>query len=215
MGKNDILELLKNQIVALDNKAVTVNTTKALEQGINPLDIIEHGLLQGLNIIGEKFENDEVFLPELMRAAEAFKSAMAILQPKIQELGGSTKKRGIIVIGTVKGDLHYIGKNIVKLLLETSGYEVHDLGVDVDLFKFIDTATQFRADVIALSALLTTTLVGQKDLIDALMSMGKRDQYKVIVGGSAVTKEWADEIGADGYGETAYQAVELVNKLIE
>lgn len=215
MGKNDILELLKNQIVALDNKAVTVNTTKALEQGINPLDIIEHGLLQGLNIIGEKFENDEVFLPELMRAAQAFKSAMAILQPKIQELGGSTKKRGIIVIGTVKGDLHYIGKNIVKLLLETSGYEVHDLGVDVDLFKFIDTATQFRADVIALSALLTTTLVGQKDLIDALMSMGKRDQYKVIVGGSAVTKEWADEIGADGYGETAYQAVELVNKLIE
>ena len=215
MGENDILELLKNQIVALDNKAVTVNTTKALEQGINPLDIIEHGLLQGLNIIGEKFENDEVFLPELMRAAQAFKSAMAILQPKIQELGGSTKKRGIIVIGTVKGDLHYIGKNIVKLLLETSGYEVHDLGVDVDLFKFIDTATQFRADVIALSALLTTTLVGQKDLIDALMSMGKRDQYKVIVGGSAVTKEWADEIGADGYGETAYQAVELVNKLIE
>jgi 5-methyltetrahydrofolate--homocysteine methyltransferase len=215
MGNNDILELLKNQIVALDKEAVTVNATKALEEGMNPLDIIEHGLLPGLNIIGEKFENDEVFLPELMRAAEAFQSAMTILQPKIQELGGSTKKKGVIVIGTVKGDLHYIGKNIVKLLLETSGYEVHDLGADVDLFKFINTATQFRADVIALSALLTTTLVGQKDLIDALNDMGKRHQYKIIVGGSAVTKEWADEIGADGYGETAYQAMKLVNKLVE
>lgn len=215
MGKNDILELLKNQIVALDKDAVMVSTTETLEEGVSPFDIIEHGLLPGLNIIGEKFENDEVFLPELMRAAETFQSAMAILQPKIQELGGPTKKKGIIVIGTVKGDLHYIGKNIVKLLLETSGYEVHDLGVDVDLFKFIDTATQFRADVIALSALLTTTLVGQKDLIEALTGMGKRDQYKVIVGGSAVTREWADEIGADGYGETAHQAVELVNKLIE
>ncbi len=214
MGEIDILELLKNQIVALDNEAVTVSATRALGEGTSPLDIIEHGLLPGLNIIGEKFENDEVFLPELMRAAEIFQSAMTILQPKIQELGGPTKKRGIIVIGTVKGDLHYIGKNIVKLLLETSGYEVHDLGVDVDLFKFIDTATQFRADVIALSALLTTTLVGQKDLIEALIGMGQRDQYKVIVGGSAVTRAWAEEIGADGYGETAYQAVELVNTLV-
>ncbi|MFQ6079225.1 MAG: B12-binding domain-containing protein [Thermodesulfobacteriota bacterium] len=215
MGKNDILELLKNQIVALDKEAVTANTTEILEEGVSPFDIIEYGLLPGLNIIGEKFENDEVFLPELMRAAETFQSAMAILQPKIQELGGPTKKKGIIVIGTVKGDLHYIGKNIVRLLLETSGYEVHDLGVDIDIFKFIDTATQFRADVIALSALLTTTLVGQKDLIEALTGMGKRDQYKVIVGGSAVTRAWADEIGADGYGETAHQAVELVNTLVE
>lgn len=214
MGKKEILELLKNAIVGLDEEAVESNTLKALEEGINPLEVIEAGLLPGLNIIGEKFENEEIFLPELMMAANTFQSAMAILQPKIQELGVTTQKKGTVVMGTVKGDLHYIGKNIVKLLLETSGYEVHDLGVDVDLFKFIETANQCKADVIALSALLTSTLVGQKDLVDALIDMGKRDQYKVIVGGGAVTKEWAEEIGSDGYAEAAYEAVALVERLI-
>lgn len=214
MGKNEILELLKNSIVALDEEAVTVNTKRALEKGLNPLEVIEQALAPGLNIIGDKFENDEIFLPELMKAAGIFQSAMSILQPKIQELGVTSQKKGTIVIGTVKGDLHYIGKNIVKILLETSSYEVHDLGVDVDLFKFIETADQCNADIIALSALLTSTLVGQKDLVDALTEMGKRDQYKIIVGGGAVTKEWADQIGSDGYAETAYQAVELVNRLM-
>ena len=215
MRKDEILDLLKNSMVALDEGAVTVNTKKALEAGIGPLEGIEQALAPGLNIIGDRFENDEIFLPELMKAAGIFQSAMAILQPKIQELGLASQKKGTIVIGTVKGDLHYIGKNIVKILLETSGYEVHDLGVDVDLFKFIETADQCTADIIALSALLTSTLVGQKDLIDALTEMGKRDQYRVIVGGGAVTREWADEIGSDGYAETAYQAVELVNRLLE
>lgn len=213
VGKKEILELLKNAIVALDEEVVTSNTSKALEEGIYPLEVIEGGLLPGLNIIGGKFEDEEIFLPELMMAANTFQSAMAILQPKIQELGVTARKKGTVVIGTVKGDLHYIGKNIVKLLLETSGYQVHDLGVDVDLFKFIETANQCKADVIALSALLTSTLVGQKDLIEALIDMEKRDQYKVIFGGGAVTREWAEEIGSDGYAETAYQAVELVGRL--
>jgi len=201
-------------MVALDEETVTGHTKMALESGIGPLEAIEQALSPGLNIIGDKFENEEIFLPELMKAAGVFQSAMAILQPKIQELGVKSQKKGTIVIGTVKGDLHYIGKNIVKILLETSGYEVHDLGVDVDLFKFIDAADQCHADIIALSALLTSTLVGQKDLIDALTGMGKREDYRVIVGGGAVTPEWTDEIGADGYAETGYQAVALVNRLV-
>ncbi len=215
MTKQDILESLRNAMVALDEEAVTKDTNRALEGGLGPLDTIEQALARGLNIIGEKFENEEIFLPELMKAAGIFQSAMAILQPKIQELGVKNQKKGTIVIGTVKGDLHYIGKNIVKILLETSGYEVHDLGVDVDLFKFIEAADQCHADIIALSALLTSTLIGQKDLIEALTEMGKKERYKVIVGGGAVTSEWADEIGADGYAETGYQAVALVNRLVE
>ena len=207
MGGVEILDLLKNAIVELEEEAVRSNTRKALDAGIDPLEAIDVGLLPGLTIIGEKFDKEEVFLPELMMAANAFQSAMAILQPKIQELGLAGSRKGTMVIGTVKGDLHYIGKNIVKLLFETSGYEVHDLGVDVDLFKFIETADQCKADVIALSALLTSTLIGQKDLIDALVDMEKRGQYKVIVGGGAVTQEWAEEIGSDGYAETAYQAL--------
>jgi methanogenic corrinoid protein MtbC1 len=149
-----------------------------------------------------------------MQAALSFQEAMKILSPKIQELGIAQEKKGIVVLGTVKGDLHSIGKNILALLFETSGFEVHDLGIDVDLFKFIQKADEVNADIIAMSALLTTTLVGQRDVIEALKQQGKRDQYKVLIGGGATTQEWADTIGADGFSGSAYDAVGLAQKLV-
>ena len=214
MENRELFDNLKNAMVALKLEEVVSNTAKGLETEISPLEIIEKGLLPGLSEIGDQFENEEIFLPELMQSAQIFQGAMALLQPKIQEMGTDVKKKGTVVIGTVKGDMHYIGKNIVKLLMETSGFDVHDLGVDVDPFAFIVKADEVNADIIALSALLTTTLIGQKDVIEALEGQGKREKYKVLLGGGAVTKAWADEIGADGYAENGYGAVKLAKSFI-
>jgi corrinoid protein of di/trimethylamine methyltransferase len=214
MSKEDTFAQLKQAIVEGDPDAVVSGTNQALADGLGPLEIIESGLLPGLTEIGEQFECEEVFLPELMQAALSFQEAMKILSPKIQELGIAQEKKGIVVLGTVKGDLHSIGKNILALLFETSGFEVHDLGIDVDLFKFIQKADEVNADIIAMSALLTTTLVGQRDVIEALKQQGKRDQYKVLIGGGATTQKWADTIGADGFSGSAYDAVGLAQKLV-
>jgi len=215
MDQQELLDDLKKAMVALDQEEVVSKTTMSLAQGVSPLEIIQNGLMPGLNEIGELFENEEIFLPELMKSAKVFQGAMDLLRPKIQEQGGGVEKKGTIVIGTVKGDMHYIGKDIVKLLMETAGFEVHDLGVDVDPFAFIVKADEVNADIIALSALLTTTLVGQKDIIEALEGQGKRNKFKVIVGGGAVTQAWSDEIGADGYAENAYGAIRLAKSFVE
>ena len=215
MDQHELLDDLKKAMVALDQEEVVSKTTMILEEGVSPLEIIQKGLMPGLNEIGELFENEEIFLPELMKSAKVFQGAMDLLRPKIQEQGGGVEKKGTIVIGTVKGDMHYIGKDIVKLLMETAGFEVYDLGVDVDPFAFIVKADEVNADIIALSALLTTTLVGQKDIIEALDGQGKRNKFKVIVGGGAVTQSWSDEIGADGYAENAYGAIRLAKSFVE
>jgi len=215
MDQHELLDDLKKAMIALDQEEVVSKTTMSLAEGVSPLEIIQNGLMPGLNEIGELFENEEIFLPELMKSAKVFQGAMDLLRPKIQEQGGGVEKKGTIVIGTVKGDMHYIGKDIVKLLMETAGFEVHDLGVDVDPFAFIVKADEVNADIIALSALLTTTLVGQKDIIEALEGQGKRNKFKVIVGGGAVTQDWSDEIGADGYAENAYGAIRLAKSFVE
>jgi len=214
MDHSELLDNLTKSMVALEKEEVVSGTEKTLAAGIDPLEVIEKGLLPGLSTIGEMFEEEEIFLPELMKSAQIFQGAMDLLQPKIQEMGTDVKKKGTVVIGTVKGDMHYIGKNIVKLLMETSGFKVHDLGVDVDPFAFIAKADEVNADIIALSALLTTTLAGQKDILEALEGQGKRGKFKVILGGGAVTKTWSDEIGADGYAENAYAAVALVKSIV-
>ena len=214
MGDEGIYEQLKQSIVDQDEDAVLEAVNKALADGADPKTIIDKGLLPGLNVIGQQFEDEDIFLPELMQAALAFQAAMAILEPKIKEAGGDGQKKGKIVLGTVKGDLHSIGKNILKLLFETSGFEVWDLGIDVDLFQFVDKAKEVDADIIAISALLTTTLVGQRDVIEALKDQGARDKFKVIIGGGATTAEWAETIGADGWAGSAYEAVNLANRLV-
>ena len=159
MGNEAMYETLKQAIVDQDGDAVLEAVNEALAEGIDPRDVINKGLLLGLNVIGEQFESEDIFLPELMQAALAFQAAMTVLEPAIKAAGGADEKKGTIVIGTVKGDLHSIGKNILKLLFETSGFEVHDLGIDVDLFKFIDKANEVNADIIAISALLNTCLL--------------------------------------------------------
>ena len=215
MDQHELLDDLKKAMVALDQEEIVSKTAMSLAEGVSPLEIIQNGLMPGLNEIGERFENEDIFLPELMKSAQVFQRAMDLLRPKIQEQGVGVGKKGTIVIGTVKGDQHYIGKDIVKLLMETAGFEVHDLGVDVDPFAFIVKADEVKADIIALSALLTTTLVGQKDIIEALEGQGKRSNFKVIVGGGAVTPSWSDEIGADGYAENAFGAIRLAKSLVE
>ena len=214
MADADHFDKLKQSIIDQDEDEVLAAVDKALGDGVDAKAIIDKGLLPGLNVIGEQFESEDIFLPELMQAALAFQAAMVVLEPKIKESGGADAKKGKIVLGTVKGDLHSIGKNILKLLYETSGFEVWDLGIDVDLFQFVDKAKEVDADIIAISALLTTTLIGQRDVIEALKDQGNRERFKVIVGGGATTKEWADTIGADGWAASAYEAVTLSAKLV-
>jgi corrinoid protein of di/trimethylamine methyltransferase len=214
MGNEAMHDQLKQAIVDQDQDGVLASVDKALADGMSAQEVIDQGLLPGLNVIGQQFEDEEIFLPELMQSALAFQAAMVVLEPLIKEAGGSGPKKGIVVLGTVKGDLHSIGKNILKLLFETSGYEVHDLGIDVDLFKFVDKANEVSADIIAMSALLTTTLIGQRDVIDALKDQGTRDKFKIMVGGGATTEEWAASIGADGWAANAYDAVTLASKLV-
>jgi corrinoid protein of di/trimethylamine methyltransferase len=214
MADAEHYEKLKQAMIDQDEDAVLAAVDAALADGVDAKAVIDQGLLPGLNVIGEQFECEEIFLPELMQAALAFQSAMGVLEPKIKESGAEGPKKGKIVLGTVKGDLHSIGKNILKLLYETSGFEVWDLGIDVDLFQFVDKAKEVDADIIAMSALLTTTLIGQKDVIEALRDQGRRDDFKVIIGGGATTKEWADSIGADGWAASAYEAVTLSARLV-
>ena len=181
--------------------------------GIGPREIIDDALVPAMDEVGRLFLADELFLPEMMQSAVAFERAMSLLEPALEASGQSVVKAGVVVLGTVRGDIHSIGKNILGLLLRIAGFSVHDLGVDVAPFDFVSKAEEVDADIIACSALLTTTLSGQKDVIDVLAGSGKRGAYKVIVGGGATTAEWAEAIGADGFSATAYEAVEMAKQL--
>lgn len=215
MNEEEIIRRLKDAILNFDENLARDMAEEVLRTNMNPLKAVDEGLVKGLDIIGEKYENDEIFLPELMMAAGTFQVAMKVLEPAIMARGEERVSKGTVVIGTVKGDIHRIGKDIVILLLRNSGYEVHDLGEDVDLFTFIETARKVNADAIGLSALLTSTLSGQKDVIDALIQNGERGKYIVMVGGGAVTQEWAESIGADLYAENAQTAVRMLNEMIK
>ena len=184
---------------------------QAIEEGISPKDILEQGLLSGLGIVGEKFKNNEVFVPEVLIAARAMNAGVEILKPYLV-LSGAEKK-GTVVLGTVKGDLHDIGKNLVKMMLEGKGLEVIDLGVDVAPEIFIEKAVESNADIIACSALLTTTMVEMKNVVEKSIEAGIRDKIKIMIGGAPVTQSFCDSINADFYTPDAASCADEALKI--
>jgi len=208
MKKEEIFKNLFDAVVEMDEQKGKDAAAQLIKENYNPLEGIENGLSKGMKVIGEKFNKFEIYLPDLMMAAKVFDSAMTILKPHIS-VESKIVQKGTVVIGTVKGDIHQIGKDLVALLLETGGFEVHNLGEDVSTSTFIEKAGRVEADIIALSSLLTTTMVAQKDLIDTLKEIGQREKYIVMIGGAPTSQKWADEIGADIYGENAERAVSL------
>ena len=209
-----MFERLYNAIIAGDRSALEQGIDDALKEGVLPSDVIEKGMSPGMKEVGDRFARYEIYLPEMMMAAEAWEGAMRILEPKLLESGGERKKVGRVVLGTVKGDVHSIGKNIVGALLKMNGFEVFDLGVDVAASAFITKAEEVGADIIAASALMSTTIPQQKSIIEHLEARGARGKYRVLVGGGSTTQEWADSIGADGYGRTAGDAATLALKAL-
>ena len=206
-------ELLDCMMDGDDETGVEI-TKAAIEGGMDPLDIVQKCLVPILDDIGEQFSRLELFLPDLVMAADVAKAVKDEIREHLLNTAGGSENAGKVVIGTVQGDVHDIGKNIVATLLEVNGFEVFDLGNDVKPFDFIETAKKEKADIIALSSLLTTSMPYMVDVLKNLNGLGIRDQFKVIVGGGPVSAEWAKEIGADGYSTDANEAVELCKKII-
>jgi len=209
----DILNRLKEAVINYDVDETVKTAQEVIETGFDPLKAIEEGLAAGLQVIGDKFGRGEIFLPMLMISAEATKKALAILEPAVAK-GKSRKTLGKVVIGTVEGDIHDIGKSIVAAMLTANGFEVHDIGCDVPTSKFIEKVKEVNPDIIGMSALLTTTMPKMTEVINALKKEGLREKVKVMVGGAPVSAAWAEQIGADTYGEDAMAAVDVVKKLL-
>ncbi len=188
---------------------------EALATGVAPLDAINNGYVLGMHDVGEQFARGQMFLPDMMASAEAMRAAMAVLEPELTKLGTERPMAGVVVLGTTKGDIHEIGKILVGTLLTAHGFRVHDLGVDVPGERFATKALEVGADIVGVSALLTTTMRNQKGVIEALEKAGLRSQVKVMVGGAPVSRGWAAEIGADGYAKDAMSAVALARQLME
>lgn len=212
MAEN-ILAGLKQSILDFDEDGALELAKKSLAEGVDPVEAVG-ALAEGLNELGEKFERMEVFLPEIMLASDAFKNALSVLEPEIKKNNSEGKKAIPIVIGTVQGDIHQVGKDMVATFLATAGFEVYDLGVDVAPSRFLEEARRLGAKVIAAASLMSTTRPVQKDLIEFLEAKGVRDDFIVLVGGGVVTQDWANEIKADGYGQDAIATVELAKKLL-
>ena len=185
---------------------------KAIDEGEDVEKVLNEGMVAGMNVVGAKFKANEFYVPEVLSAARAMKAGMKILRPILAEK--NIKGMGTVVLGTVRGDLHDIGKNLVAMMLEGAGFEIIDLGVDVSPEKFIETAKEKKADLVGLSALLTTTMPSMKDVVKAVGDSGLKDKVKVMIGGAPLTQSYADEIGADGYAPDAASAVDEVKQLL-
>ena len=205
------LTKLHDAILNGDAKTSVAVTKEALAENVDPMDLVTKYMVPAMDEVGRRFECEEYFVPELLLAARAMKGSLALIRPLLAARGD--KPVATVVIGTVKGDLHDIGKNLVSAMLEGAGFEIIDLGSDVSPEKFVDAVKTSGANLIALSALLTVTMPSMKTTIEALKSAGLREQVKVMVGGAPVTNQYAQEIGADGYGESASSAVHLARKL--
>jgi corrinoid protein of di/trimethylamine methyltransferase len=187
---------------------------QAVSTGIAPIDAINLGYVPGMHAVGEQFARGQMYLPDMMASAEAMRAAMAVLDPELKKLGAERPMAGVVVLGTTKGDIHEIGKILVGTLLTAHGFRVYDLGVDVSGEKFAAHARELHADIVGVSALLTTTMRNQKSVVEALEKAGLRSQVKIMVGGAPVTRRWAEEIGADGYAKDAMSAVALARQLM-
>ena len=209
----ELLSKITDSIVAGEPETAVALTTQALDQGIEPMTIIQQGLVPGMTIVGKKFQRGEYFLPDLIISADGMQQAMQLLEPELRARQQKIEFAGTVVIGTVQGDIHEIGKSLVATMLSANGFKVYDLGVDVPAEKFIMKVKETGANLLGLSALLTTTMVGQREVIEALQAAGLRQQVKVLVGGSPVSRRWAESIGADGYAEDAMSAVQVARQL--
>jgi corrinoid protein of di/trimethylamine methyltransferase len=210
-------ELFKEMAQAVidgDDEEATALARRALDEGIDPLAAINQGLTAGMDTVGELYATGEYFLPDLILGGEAMKAALAILEPALKAAGQERQVLGRVILGTVKGDIHEIGKSLVGSMLSANGFEVFDLGIDIEAEEFVTKTGEFNGDIVALSALLTTTMLHQRDVIEHLAEAGLRDQVKVMVGGSPVTPAWAEEIGADGFAEDAAGAVVVAKRLM-
>jgi len=210
----ELFDSMKQSIVDGDPDLAAELARKAIAQGVNPLEALNQGFVPGVNYVGEQFSAGEMFLPDLVIAGEAMKAAVAVLEPELAKSGGHREVLGKVVMGTIEGDIHEIGKTLVVTMLSATGFQVYDLGVDVPVMKFVEKAREVDADIVGISALLTTTMVKQKDVIEALEDSGLRPRVKVMVGGAPVTQSWAKEIGADGYSEDAVGAVAIAKQLV-
>jgi len=215
MSNEELFSEMENAIVQGDKEETEALARKAVERQLDLNEVIEKGYVPGIKKVGELWEKGEYFLPELITSAECMKAAMGVLQPELEKAQIEIRSRGKIIIGTVEGDIHDIGKNLVSSMLSANGFDVIDLGADVKLEMFIEKAEEENADFICLSALLTTTMVGQKRLVEMLKEKNLSDRFKVMVGGAPVNQKWADDIGADGYAENAMIAVQAVKNLKE
>jgi len=210
----ELFTAMRQSVIDGDPDAAMDLATEALAAGVDPIAAIDEGYVPGIRLVGEQFRSGEMFLPDMMAAAVAMQKALVILEPEMLARSVQREVLGRVVIGTVKGDIHEIGKNLVGMMLMANGFEVHDLGVNVTPEQFVEKVREVDANVVGMSALLTTTMVGQRAVIQALSDAGLRDGVKVIIGGAPVTRTWADEIGADGYSEDAAGAVTLTLTLL-
>jgi trimethylamine corrinoid protein len=211
---NQILKQLQEIVIAGDPDQARELAEQALTAGIAPLTAIEQALNPGMEIVGDRYESGDFFIPDLVMAAEAMKAAMAVFEPVLIERHEKRSVLGTVVIGTVEGDIHEIGKSLVATMLGAAGFQVHDLGVDVPADEFVKQVQETNANVIGLSALLTTTMRNQEAVIEALKEAGIREQVKVIIGGAPTSTDWAQTIGADAYAENANEAVNVVKQLL-
>jgi trimethylamine corrinoid protein len=210
----NLLDQIVEATVEGDEERCVALAQQVLDQGMNPVEAIEEGYSKAMVIVGDLFSRMEYFLPDLMLSARAVNSAMKVLRPHLLQQGDG-RSEGTIVLCTIQGDLHDVGKNIVKIMLQASGFEVHDLGVDVPVRRLIEKAEEVDADIIAASAILTTTMAYMPDIATLSTDMGVRDRFQIMLGGGPVTPDWAMEVGADGYGETATEAVEVAKRLMQ
>lgn len=211
---DQLFKAMAQSIIDGESEVAEKLALQALSLGIDPLDAINKGFVLGVDHVGNLFSNGDAYLPELVMAGEAMKTAVSVLEPEMTKQGIERKTLGTVVLGTIEGDIHDIGKTLVGTMLSSSGFKVFDLGVDVPVMTFVEKVQDENADIIAVSALLTTTMAKQRDVIEALEDAGLRDKVKVLVGGAPVTNNWAEEIGADGYREDSVGAVAVAKEIL-